>query len=200
MADNERKAVIARRTKETDIKLSLVLESREAPNIFTGVPFFDHMLNSMARHGRFHLDLQCTGDTEVDDHHTVEDVGICLGKAFRKALGEKAGIARFGHSFVPMDDALASAVADLSGRAFFRYEGRELRGAIGAYNEELTVEFLRALSSNAEMNLHVTLHHGENSHHIHEAIFKALGVALRNACAFDATLEGDVPSTKGTIS
>jgi imidazoleglycerol-phosphate dehydratase len=195
----ERKATITRRTRETDIRLTLGLDSREAARIFTGVPFFDHMLNSMAKHGRFHLDVQCSGDTEVDDHHTVEDVGICLGKALQKALGDKAGIARFGDASIPMDDALAMAVADLSGRAFFRYSGRELKGYISAYSEELTMEFLRAVSSNAEINLHVLVLHGENSHHVHEAIFKALGVALRKACAVDASLEGEVPSTKGTI-
>jgi imidazoleglycerol-phosphate dehydratase len=195
----ERKATITRRTKETDIRLTLVLESREASHIFTGVPFFDHMLNSMAKHGRFQMDVQCTGDTEVDDHHTVEDVGICLGKALQKALGDKAGIARFGDAAIPMDDALAMAVVDLSGRAFFRFSGRELKGYISAYNEELTMEFLRALSSNAEINLHAMVFHGENSHHVHEALFKALGVALRNACAVDESLEGEVLSTKGSI-
>ena len=196
----ERKATITRRTKETDIRLTLALESREASSILTGVPFFDHMLNSMAKHGRFHLDAHCSGDIEVDDHHTVEDVGICLGKAFEKALGDKAGISRFGEATIPMDDALAMAVVDISGRAFFRYGGRELKGYIGAYNEELTVEFLRAFTSNAGINLHVVVFHGENGHHVHEAVFKALGVALRRACAVDESLGGEVPSTKGTIA
>lgn len=196
----ERKATITRRTGETDIKISMVIDGEGPSRIFTGVPFFDHMLSAMSRHGRFTLDLQCTGDTEVDDHHTVEDVGICLGKAIHKALGEKAGIMRFGEAMVPMDDALAQAAVDLSGRAYFRYRGPDLRGRVGAYSEELTVEFLRALSTNAEFNLHVIVHHGENSHHIHEAIFKAVGVALRKAWEEDAKLQGDIPSTKGTIS
>ncbi len=199
-ATMERKATITRRTRETDIKLTLVLDNREPSHIFTGVPFFDHMLNSMARHGRFHLTIQCSGDTEVDDHHTVEDVGICLGKAIQKVLGDKAGIARFGDALVPMDDALAMAVVDLSGRAFFRYEGSALGGTMGTYSAELTPEFLRALASNAEMNLHVVLFHGENNHHIHEGIYKALGVALKKACALDESLEGDIPSTKGSLA
>ncbi len=196
----ERKATITRRTSETDIKISLHIDGQGPSRIFSGVPFFDHMLSAMARHGRFLLDCQCTGDTEVDDHHTVEDVGICLGKAIHKALGEKSGIMRFGEATVPMDDALAQLAVDLSGRAYFHYSGQKLSGRIGAYSEELTIEFLRALSTNAELNLHVIVHHGENRHHIHEAIFKALGIALRRAWAEDVTLEGEIPSTKGTVS
>ena len=196
----ERKAIITRRTTETDIKLTLIIDGREPSRIFSGVPFFDHMLSALAKHGRFTLDLQCTGDTEVDDHHTVEDVGICLGKAIHKALGEKAGIIRFGDALVPMDDALAQAAVDLAGRAYFHYRGPKLTGRIGAYSEELTVEFLRALSTHGEFNLHVIVHHGENGHHIHEAVFKAIGVALRKAWAVDETRSGDIPSTKGTVS
>lgn len=196
----ERKATITRRTSETDIKISLLIDGQGPSRIFSGVPFFDHMLSAMARHGRFVLDLQCTGDTEVDDHHTVEDVGICMGKAIHKALGEKAGIMRFGDATVPMDDALAQVAIDLSGRAYFHYSGIKLNGRIGAYSEELTVEFLRALATHAELNLHVIVHHGENRHHIHEAVFKAVGIALRKAWAEDAKLEGEIPSTKGTVS
>lgn len=195
-----RKAEIKRKTSETDISIRLILDSIEKSSISTGVPFFDHMLDAMARHGHFFLDMACGGDYELDDHHTVEDTGICLGRAFKKALGDKAGIARFGHSAVPMDDALAMSVVDLSGRSYFMYTGPELRGYINRYSEELTLEFLRSFASNAEMNLHVMLFYGENRHHIHEAIFKSLAVALGNACAVLPGLGGIVPSTKGTIS
>lgn len=196
----ERKSNITRRTSETDIKISLQIDGQVPSRIFSGVPFFDHMLSAMVRHGRFALDLQCTGDTEVDDHHTVEDIGICLGKAIHKSLGEKSGIMRFGDAMVPMDDALAQVAVDLSGRAYFHYSGPQLAGRIGAYSEELTLEFLRALSAHAELNLHVIVHHGENRHHIHEAVFKALGIALRKAWSEDAKLQGEIPSTKGTVS
>ncbi|HNU92276.1 MAG TPA: imidazoleglycerol-phosphate dehydratase HisB [Spirochaetota bacterium] len=195
-----RKAEIKRKTSETDISIRLVLDSIEKSSISTGVPFFDHMLDAMARHGHFFLDMACGGDYELDDHHTIEDTGICLGRAFKKALGDKAGIARFGHSAVPMDDALAMSVVDLSGRSYFLYTGPELSGYINRYSEELTLEFLRSFASNAEMNLHVMLFYGENRHHIHEAIFKSLAVALGNACAILPGLGGIVPSTKGTIS
>lgn len=195
-----RKAEIKRKTSETDISIRLVLDSIEKSSISTGVPFFDHMLVAMARHGHFFLDMACGGDYELDDHHTIEDTGICLGRAFKKALGDKAGIARFGHSAVPMDDALAMSVVDLSGRSYFLYTGPELSGYINRYSEELTLEFLRSFASNAEMNLHVMLFYGENRHHIHEAIFKSLAVALGNACAILPGLGGIVPSTKGTIS
>ncbi|HPI15063.1 MAG TPA: imidazoleglycerol-phosphate dehydratase HisB [Spirochaetota bacterium] len=195
-----RKAEIKRKTSETDISIRLVLDSIEKSSISTGVPFFDHMLDAMARHGHFFLDMACGGDYELDDHHTIEDTGICLGRAFKKALGDKAGIARFGHSAVPMDDALAMSVVDLSGRSYFLYTGPELSGYINRYSEELTLEFLRSFASNAEMNLHVMLFYGKNRHHIHEAIFKSLAVALGNACAILPGLGGIVPSTKGTIS
>ncbi|MDI9424250.1 MAG: imidazoleglycerol-phosphate dehydratase HisB [Spirochaetota bacterium] len=195
-----RKAEIKRKTSETDISIRLVLDSIEKSSISTGVPFFDHMLDAMARHGHFFLDMACGGDYELDDHHTIEDTGICFGRAFKKALGDKAGIARFGHSAVPMDDALAMSVVDLSGRSYFLYTGPELSGYINRYSEELTLEFLRSFASNAEMNLHVMLFYGENRHHIHEAIFKSLAVALGNACAILPGLGGIVPSTKGTIS
>lgn len=195
-----RKAEIKRKTSETDISIRLVLDSVEKSSISTGVPFFDHMLDAMARHGHFFLEIACGGDYEIDDHHTVEDTGICLGKAFKKALGEKAGIVRFGHAAVPMDDALAMSVVDLSGRAYFRYSGPELRGNINRYSEELTTEFLRSFAANAECNIHVMLFYGENRHHIHEAIFKSLAVSLRGACAVHHGLGDVVPSTKGTIS
>ena len=194
-----RYSLVERKTLETSIRLELDLDSREKSVISSGVDFFDHMLNSMSRHGRCYMNLSCSGDTHVDDHHTVEDTGICLGMALREALGNKAGIRRFGHAMIPMDDALAVTVIDLSGRAYFKYTGIPLVGQIKNYSEELTTEFLRSLSDNAGMNLHVVLKSGDNRHHIHEAIFKSLGVALHSAFYIDAALGGAVPSTKGMI-
>lgn len=194
-----RKSEIQRKTSETEIVLKLVLDSPETSIIDSGVPFFDHMLDAMSRHGHFFIDLHCRGDNELDDHHSIEDIGICLGKAFKKALGEKGGIRRFGHAVIPMDDALSLTVADLSGRAFFKYSGVPLSGYINRYNEELTIEFMRSLAMHAEINLHVVLLYGENRHHIHEAIFKSLGIALYTAFSYDSAFEGNVPSTKGII-
>jgi imidazoleglycerol-phosphate dehydratase len=195
-----RYALIERKTLETSIRLEIDLDSRQKSVISSGVDFFDHMLNSMSKHGRFYMNLSCKGDTHVDDHHTVEDIGICLGMAFREALGTKAGIRRFGYSMIPMDDALAVSVIDLSGRAYFRYTGSALSGHIKNYSEDLTIEFLRSFSDNAAMNLHVELKSGDNRHHIHEAIFKSVGVALRSAVSMDPDQDGEIPSTKGVIS
>ena len=195
----ERKAQVKRKTKETDISIELELMSLGKSEIRSGVPFFDHMLTSLAKHGRLSLKLFCTGDTEIDDHHSVEDIGIVLGRAFSQALGDKTGIGRFGDATVPMDESLALCSLDLSGRGFFHYSGAPLDGYIGAYSAELTPEFLRSFAINAGMNLHVKLFHGENRHHIHEAIFKALGLALYKASAIDNFLEDTILSTKGTI-
>lgn len=194
-----RYSLIERKTLETDIRLELELDIFRNSTINSGVDFFNHMLNSLSRHGRFYLNLACTGDTHIDDHHTVEDIGICLGQAFRDALGKKEGINRFGYSMVPMDDALAVAVVDLSGRSYFKYTGVPLKGYINNYSEELTIEFLRSFSDNAAINLHIELKYGDNRHHIHEAIFKSLGVALNNAFTINKSIEGYVPSLKGTI-
>jgi imidazoleglycerol-phosphate dehydratase len=194
-----RKSEIKRKTSETDISLKLVLESTEKCEIKSGVPFFDHMLGAMSKHGRFMLELQCKGDFEVDAHHSVEDIGICLGKAFKKAFGDLSGVSRFGDASVPMDDSLARVVVDLSGRSFFKYTGPELKGYIGDYDAELTIEFLRAFASNAGINLHVSVPYGENSHHIHEAVFKALGIALYKAAAIDEFLKDNIQSTKGSL-
>ena len=196
----ERTAVIERKTSETDIRLELNLDHADSSGeISTGVPFFDHMMNSMSRHGRFHLIVNCTGDTHIDDHHSVEDIGICLGKAFREALGDKSGIKRFAHVVIPMDDALTLASVDISGRPFFKYTGLSLKGYIKEYSEELTLEFLRAFTDNAGINLHIEQKYGDNRHHIHESIFKALGLALYQGCMIDDSLKGKIPSTKGTI-
>ena len=196
----DRISVIERKTLETDIKVEVNLDKSASSNIQTGVPFFDHMLNSMSRHGRFYTDIKCKGDVHVDDHHTVEDIGICLGKAFKEALGNKSGIKRFGDVVIPMDDALTLAAIDISGRPFFKYTGADLKGSIKEYSEELTLEFLRSFSDNAEINLHIEQKYGDNRHHIHESIFKALGVALYKSCRIDEKLKGSIPSTKGTIS
>lgn len=195
----ERKGSVKRKTSETEISLELVLESSKKSEISSGVPFFDHMLESMSKHGRFYLKVSCAGDREVDDHHSVEDVGITLGMAFKQALADKAGIVRFGDATIPMDDALTMIAVDLSGRPYFKYTGPILNSFIGPYSEELTDEFLRAFAMNAGVNLHVMVLSGQNMHHVHETIFKALGLALHKASARDEFLQGAVLSTKGTI-
>lgn len=194
-----RTGIIERKTSETDIRIELILDSTEPSIIDSGVAFFDHMLYSMSKHGRFHINLTCRGDVHVDDHHSVEDIGICLGRALREALGDKAGIRRFGNAVIPMDESLSMVTIDISGRAYFKYSGTELKGTIKSYSEELTSEFLRSFADNAEINLHVEQKYGDNRHHIHESIFKALGVALYNACSIDPVIRGMVPSTKGAI-
>lgn len=196
----KRSGSFERKTKETDIKVSVTLASPAESHIDSGVPFFDHMLSALSKHGMIALDLSCKGDLQIDDHHTVEDIGICLGKAFSDAVSDKAGIARFGFGSVPMDDALCQVSVDLSGRPFFRCEGEKLSGMIGRFSGELTAEFLYAFAVNANMNLHVNVLYGDNLHHIHESVFKALGVALKQACAIDPERAGSIPSTKGTLS
>jgi imidazoleglycerol-phosphate dehydratase len=195
-----RKGAFERSTKETVISVSLQLGSSSESRIESGVPFFDHMISSFSKHGMISLSLSCKGDTHIDDHHSVEDIGIVMGKAFSSAIGDKKGIARFGFASVPMDDALCQVSVDLSGRPYFRYEGLKLEGKINRYDEELTSEFLYAFATNCNANIHVTLLYGENRHHIHEAIFKALGLALRNAYSIDPMRADEIPSTKGTLS
>ena len=194
-----RSASVKRTTRETDISVSIELDSLRESSIQSGVPFFDHMISAFSRHGRVAMELSCKGDTHIDDHHSVEDIGICLGKALLRALGDRAGITRFGFASVPMDDALAQVSIDISGRPWFSYDGPELAGKIGAYDAELTKEFLQSLAFNAQLNLHVEVRRGTNAHHIHEAVFKSLGVALRIAASVDPSLEGAVPSTKGVL-
>jgi imidazoleglycerol-phosphate dehydratase len=195
----ERKGSVKRKTSETEISLDIVLGSTRKSEIASGVPFFDHMLDSMSKHGRFALKLTCAGDREVDGHHSVEDVGITLGMAFKQALADKAGIVRFGEATVPMDDALTMVAVDLSGRPYYKYSGPVLNSFIGLYSEELTDEFLRAFAMNAGINLHVMVLSGQNMHHVHETIFKALGIALYRASSMDEFLQGTILSTKGTI-
>lgn len=195
----DRKSSEKRKTSETDIKIKLELGSTKKSDISSGVPFFDHMLASMSKHGRFYIEVKCIGDLQIDDHHSIEDIGIVFGTVLKDALGEKKGIRRFGDATVPMDEALTMAAVDISGRPYFKYSGIELKGKINKYSEELTMEFLRSFATNAGINLHVNVIHGENRHHIHESIFKALGIALYKATSIDSSLDDIVMSTKGTL-
>ncbi|HBY95064.1 MAG: imidazoleglycerol-phosphate dehydratase HisB [Ardenticatenaceae bacterium] len=199
MSQNPRAATILRRTNETRIELTLELDGHGRTDIATGVGFFDHMLHHVAVHGLFDLAVTANGDYQIDDHHTVEDVGIALGKAFAQALGAKAGIRRYGHAIVPMDEALALAACDFSGRGLLVFQGALPAAKVGTFDTELVPEFLRALAANAGLTLHVQVLAGQNTHHIIEGIFKALGQALRAAVALDERRAGEVPSTKGLI-
>lgn len=193
-----RRAEIQRKTAETSVTLQLLLEGTGKVRASTGVGFFDHMLTHIARHGLLDLDISATGDLEVDAHHTVEDVGICLGKALLQALGDMKGINRFGHAVVPMDEALAEVAVDLSGRPFLVFEADLPRGRAGEFDSELAEEFLRAFAVNSRCTLHVVLRYGSNLHHCIEAIFKALGRALAAAVQLNPRVI-DVPSTKGML-
>jgi imidazoleglycerol-phosphate dehydratase len=194
-----RQAEIKRQTGETDISVKLNIDGEGKSDIRTGIGFFDHMLILMAKHGLMDLAVDCHGDLEVDGHHTVEDIGIALGKAFSQAIGDKCGIKRYGTSFVPMDEALAMASLDISGRPYLVYDVNvPLTPLIGSFDSELTEEFLRAFAFNAGITLHVKILHGKNSHHIVEGIFKALGRALCEAAAKDSRIKG-VMSTKGSL-
>ena len=192
-----RTATLERNTAETSIRLRLDLDGSGAFDIATGIGFFDHMLSHIARHGRFDLTVAAKGDLHVDDHHTVEDVGICLGKAISDALGEKRGIERFGAGFVTMDEALARTVIDLSGRSYFVFLARFSRETLNGFSLELVNEFFRAVATEGRMNLHIALLYGGNAHHQVEAIFKSFGRALRSAV--ERTGSNDIPSTKGTL-
>lgn len=193
-----RTAHIQRETSETDIDLSLTLDGQGDSNIQTGIGFFDHMLTALARHALLDLDITCKGDLEIDAHHTVEDVGICLGRALAAALGPKTGIARFGSAYVPMDEALARAVVDLSGRACIIYCATFAEERVGAFPTALGLEFFTAFAHNARLNLHIDLLRCTNAHHGMEAIFKAVARALRQAIALDHRISG-IPSTKGSL-
>lgn len=192
-------ASISRKTAETDIKLTLAVDGSGRSSIATGVPFFDHMLTLFAKHGQFDLDVTCNGDVAVDYHHTVEDVGIVLGEAFKKALGDKKGIVRYGFFYVPMDEALARVVVDLSGRAALVYDVVSPTMYVRDFNLILVKEFARAFSNALACNLHVRLEYGEEPHHVAEAIFKALARALDGATRIDARAADQIPSTKGVI-
>ena len=193
-----RSAQVSRKTKETDIRIALSLEGTGETSISTGIPFLDHMLDLFARHGLFDLEVECRGDLEIDDHHSIEDVAICLGKAFLQALGDKAGIARYGMSMVPMDEALCRAVVDLSGRFYLVYDVETKRTRIGNFSVELAEHFWRSFAEALKCNLHIDLLRGRNTHHILEASFKASARALRQAVERDPRIRG-VLSTKGTL-
>ncbi|HIQ22928.1 MAG TPA: imidazoleglycerol-phosphate dehydratase HisB [Planctomycetes bacterium] len=193
-----RTAHIQRKTAETQIEVELSLDGSGQARVSTGVGFLDHMLTLLARHGALDLVVRARGDLEVDQHHTVEDVGICLGQAFRQALGQKAGIRRYGHCTLPMEESLATAAVDLGGRAYFVFQAEFPSQKIGDFDSELVADFWQAFAANALANLHIILHHGRNSHHIAEAVFKATARALRMAAEADPRMD-DVPSTKGVL-
>jgi imidazoleglycerol-phosphate dehydratase len=198
MTAQKRTASIERKTSETEIRLTMILDGSGASEVRTGIPFFDHMLTLFARHGLFDLQVEAKGDIDVDYHHTVEDTGIALGTAFAKALGDKAGIRRYGSAYVPMDEALARVVVDCSGRPFIAYEVPRGVESIGLFPFQLVEEFLRALSVHAGLTLHVSILAGRDAHHMAEAIFKALGRALDVAVSHDGRVTG-IPSTKGVL-
>jgi len=191
-------ATIDRTTKETTINLTLNLDGRGEHQVESGVPFFDHMLTQIARHGFFDLQINARGDLEVDAHHTVEDLGICLGEAFKKALGDKVGVRRYGRGTMPMHEALAAVVLDFSGRPFLVYNVPLPKAQVGSFDLELVEEFFTAFCNHAGANVHVNLAYGDNLHHIVEAVFKAFARALDEATQLDPRVEG-VLSSKGTL-
>jgi imidazoleglycerol-phosphate dehydratase len=194
-----RTASLSRKTKETDISLSLELDGNGNSTITTGVGFFDHMLTHLAKHSLMDLSVNAKGDTHIDDHHTVEDISLVLGSALDQALGDKAGIFRYGWASIPMEDTLAHVALDLSGRPAFVFNAAFPSKKIGTFDVELIQESLRSLANSAKMNLHVNVPYGDNSHHIAEAIFKALAKALRQAITPDPRAAGAIPSTKGSL-
>lgn len=198
MNPQTRTATVERKTGETDILLTLSLDGGGTSDVRTGIPFFDHMLTLFARHGLLNLTVAAKGDIEVDYHHTVEDTGIALGQALAQALGDKAGIRRYGHAYVPMDEALVRAVVDCSGRPFLAYEAPRGVEAIGLFPFQLVEEFLRAVAVNAGLTLHVSVLAGRDAHHMAEGVFKALGRAIDAAVTIDGRVSG-IPSTKGVL-
>ena len=194
-----RTSTITRRTAETNIRLELNLDGSGKSDIDTGCGFLNHMLTLFARHGRFDLAVKCVGDTDVDDHHTVEDIGICLGMAFAEALGDMGGIVRYGHTVLPMDEALILTAVDISGRCHLGYALDIPAQKIGAFDTELAQEFWLGFVRKANVTLHFRQLAGENSHHIVEGAFKSAARSLRTACAIDPALNGEIPSTKGIL-
>jgi imidazoleglycerol-phosphate dehydratase len=194
----DRTAEISRETAETRVRLRLRLDGSGAGTRTTGIGFFDHMLDLLARHGRLDLDVSASGDLQTGGHHTVEDVGICLGEALDEALGDRRGIVRYGQATIPMDEARAACAIDISGRGLLAFKADLPPGAIGDFDYELCEEFLRALAGNARLTLHLTIEAGSNAHHMIEAAFKATARALRVAVAIDPT-ENGIPSTKGSL-
>jgi len=194
----DRSGSVSRRTNETDITLALGVDGSGDVSIETDVPFLNHMLDLFAKHGQFDLKVEARGDVDIDDHHTVEDIGICLGQVLREALGDKAGIKRYASVFVPMDEALAQVVIDISNRPHFELRAEFPSATVGSFSVELVHEFLWKLALEARITLHVIVHYGRNTHHMIEAVFKALGRALDEATSIDPRVKG-VPSTKGVL-
>ncbi len=194
----QRSAEVIRKTNETEIRLAITLDGQGSAGLQTDVPFLNHMLDLFTKHGLFDLQIAARGDIEIDDHHTVEDIGICLGQAIREALGDKRGIKRYANFFVPMDEALAQVIIDISGRPHFELRGTFPTATVGSFQVELVHEFLWKLALESRMTLHVIVHYGNNTHHLIEAIFKALGRALDEATTIDPRVQG-VPSTKGVL-
>ena len=194
-----RQASIERDTKETQISVSLDLDGSGRGTFDTGLPFFEHMLDQIARHGLFDLEVRATGDLEIDAHHTVEDVGIVLGQAFADALGDKKGISRYGHAYVPLDEALSRVVIDFSGRPGLEYRVSYPRARIGTFDVDLIREFFQGFVNSARATLHIDNLQGVNAHHVAETVFKAFGRATRMAVALDARVGDAVPSTKGSL-
>jgi imidazoleglycerol-phosphate dehydratase len=195
----KRKAKIVRKTKETDIVVELALDGSGQSQIKSGIPFMDHMLSLTAAHGFLNLSISATGDTEIDDHHTVEDLGICLGKAINEALGKREGIRRYGEAVIPMDEALARTVIDICNRPYMAYRVPLKESQTGSFNVQLIKEFFRALVQNSGITLHIDLLSGEDAHHVAESIFKSFGRALDQATSIEPRLGGSVPSTKGIL-
>ena len=193
-----RTAIIQRKTTETDIRLELNLDGTGQSQCQTGIGFFDHMLTLLAKHAAIDLEVNAHGDLQIDQHHTVEDVGICFGQALEQALGNKAGIRRYGHFTLPMEETLVTSAIDLSGRFFLVFDAVFPVAKIGDFDSELVEDFWHAASTNVPCNLHIILHHGRNAHHISEAIFKSVARSLRAAVELDANITG-IPSTKGTL-
>jgi imidazoleglycerol-phosphate dehydratase len=194
-----RKATIERDTLETQITLSVNLDGQGDAKLNTGVPFFEHMLDQIARHGMIDIDIKANGDTHIDDHHTVEDVGITLGQAINQAVGDKKGISRYGHAYVPLDEALSRVVIDFSGRPGLVFNADFTREKIGNFETELVFEFFQGFVNHANVTLHIDCLRGHNSHHQAETIFKAFGRALRMALSADERMAGKMPSTKGSL-
>jgi imidazoleglycerol-phosphate dehydratase len=194
-----RKAEIVRNTKETQIRVRLDLDGRGAAKLATGLPFLEHMLDQLARHGVLDLEIEAKGDLHIDAHHTVEDIGITLGQAFARAVGDKTGIRRFGHAYVPLDEALTRVVIDLSGRPGLEYHVAFTRALIGEFDVDLVHEFFQGFVNHAQVTLHIDNLRGDNAHHQCETVFKAFARALRSAVEPDPRAQGAIPSTKGTL-
>ena len=195
----ERNCTVVRNTEETRIRMTLDLDGTGRATLSTGLPFFDHMLTQIARHGLFDIELEAVGDLEVDAHHTVEDVGIVFGQTLARAVGDKRGLTRYGHAYVPLDEALSRAVIDLSGRPGLVYEVEYTRARIGDFDVDLLREFFQGFVNHAQVTVHLDNLRGQNAHHQAETLFKAFGRALRMAVAPDARMAGQIPSTKGTL-